>query len=417
LLIREVDGVCRNSCENKLAPILKNQRAFQWALIFLVFWFILLCAIHLFYKRPLWNDEECVFMSIQSFTPQQFFSDSLQSLQVFPRLYLFLIQKIAKPFDHNLFILRLPSFVCMIAAFFLWLRLARYELKDNLLYLIFVGSWIASGSLLYYSAELKQYSMDVLAGALSLLFLYHQQQWEQCQTGRWRYGLVLAFLPSLGLFSYPTFLFALLPLWNLILSSRKNLIFVRYLCLYTVALGFFMSISYFSDMRLRPTEVLDKGFGDYMISFASVGEFFKTWGEGTNNLFSRWFVEFPRYFRSIARLFVTFGFIYMFYGFFNSIKKDRFFLKSIDTISFILFVQLFILGALRLYPFTVPRTSLFFCPVVLYLTIKGIGFLQDRHKHAYWIFMGLYIIFLVFLMVAQSRMAFIGKLSFSPSIF
>ena len=69
----------------------------------------------------------------------------------------------------------------------------------------------------------------------------------------------------------------------------------------------------------------------------------------------------------------------MFYGFFSNPKKHRRALCSIEGIALILYLELFLLGALGKYPFTVPPTSLFFCPIVLMMSIKGIDNLKKLH--------------------------------------
>ncbi len=126
-----------------------------WAVFAVSIWYVILCAAHLFSGRPLWNDEECVFRSIQTFGAYQMFHEPLRSLQVFPRVYLFLIQAFSRLFDFSLVSLRFFSFIAMLAAFFVWQKIARRELAGKLSYLTFVVSWCASAVLIYYSAELK----------------------------------------------------------------------------------------------------------------------------------------------------------------------------------------------------------------------------------------------------------------------
>ena len=169
-------------------------------------------------------------------------------------------------------------------------------------------------------------------------------------------------------------------------------------------------------MRLRSTTVVTTGYSDYFMSFASFGEFFRTLGEGVNNLFSRWFVEYPKYFKSLTRIFTGFALIYMFTGYFKNRKKEDYFLYSIETAAFVLFLGMFFLGCLRKYPFTVPRTSLFYAPIVLYMTARGIDLAARVHPYFYRFILGLYFVFLGFLIVMQSCLAFRGRLSFYPTL-
>ncbi len=376
-------------------------------------WYALLCLMHYFAQRPLWNDEECILISLKSFSVAQIFSQPLAALQVFPRLYLFLIQQIAKPFDFHLLALRLLSLVCMLGGFILWLRIARCALTDRLQYLTFVLSWPASAVLLYYSAELKQYSMDVLVAAVFILFLYHQEKLFE-KKSIWPQVFIVAAIPALLLFSYVSIFFLLLPLYNSLILAKNNKKAIALSACYAASLLVFVFLSYQYDVRLRPEAILTREWRDYFVSVKSLPEFFQTLGEGTNNLFSRWFVERPKVLKKIGLFFISFGFFYLFRGFFKNIKSCGWRLTSLETISFVIFVELFILGVLKKYPFTVPRTSLFFCPIALLLAIKGIASLKNWNISFYRVIQSAYVIFLVFLIAALSRIVFVGELTFRP---
>lgn len=395
--------------------MLKQQdKTFSPVIFCIVAWYIFLCLLHLFGQRPLWNDEEVVFQSIKQYSVQQIFGEPLKVSQVFPRVYFLIVQQFSKAFDFSLWSLRLPSFICMIAGFLLWLKIARYSFKDRWQYLAFVLSWPASGMLLYYSAELKQYSMDVLVAAIFILFLCHQKNLHQ-QKSR-RYMSILLCLPALGMFSYPGFLCAALPLYNLILYSLKDKSSIKYLGGYLFSLAVFFALSYFFDMRWRQADLYAGIFADHFINFTSIGSFITSLGEGVNNLFSRWFVERPKFFKPLGRIFTGFGLIYLFYGFFKNRKKEGGLLHSLELIAPALFAVMFFVGCLQKYPFSVPRTSLFFAPVVLYLTARGIGLASVVHHFFYRFILGLYFIFLGFLIVMQSILAFWGRLSFFPTL-
>ncbi|MBI5415297.1 MAG: hypothetical protein HZA29_00625 [Candidatus Omnitrophica bacterium] len=382
----------------------------------LIGWYVLLCLAHYFNQRPLWNDEQCVFDSVRSFSPQDFFTKPLLRLQVFPRAYLSLIQKLSQTFAFHLLSLRFLPFVAMITAFFIWARVASRQSRDRFEHFIFILSWTASVPLIYYSAELKQYSMDVLAGAVFLSFLYGQKTWLTAKTVSSRQWITLMLLPLWGLFSYTAFLFMIFPFINLVLMVRQNRSY-RLPCLaYSFMVLAVVLFSYLFDIRLRPFTAVTEGFGDYFISFQSAGEFFKTFGEGTMNLFSRWFAEQPRLIRKIAIFFITFGLIRLFSAFFGNIKKEKGYFFSIHTVALVLFLELFILGALKKYPFTVPRTALFYCPVVLFLTAQGINDIRRLNKHACRIVNGLYVIFLVSVNIAITRLIFSGDLGAIPRL-
>lgn len=388
----------------------------RWPLVMfiVVAWYVTLATTHYFNQRPMWNDEACVFESIEHFKPHQMFTATLRALQVFPRVYLFLIQQFSGLFDFHLLSLRFFSFVAMLTAFWLWLKLARPLLKTDSAYWTYLFSWTAAVPLVYYAAELKPYSMDVLAGAIFMTFLYHEDALRARDVRT--YQLVLAALPALGLFSYPAFLFATIILYNLIVATLKDKLRRTDLVIYAVSMAIFILISYAIDMRLRPIGAVTEGFGDYFISFQSPGEFFKTLGEGINNLFSRWFGEKPKTVKKIAIVFTLFGFFNMFYAFFSNIKKEGHRVRSPKTAAFALFLGLVALGMLKKYPFTVPRTSLFFCPFVLLLTIDAITGLKKLNKYVFTFAHVLYIAFLAGVTFGIASNVFSGDLGAVPVI-
>lgn len=386
----------------------------RWPLVMfvLVTWYVALAAAHYFNQRPLWNDEACVFESIQYFNPRQMFTSPLRAVQVFPRVYLSLIQQFSGLFDFHLLSLRFFPFIAMLAAFWLWLKLARPALKTDPAYWTYIFSWAASVPLVYYAAELKPYSLDVLTGAVFMTFLYHEDNLRRRDDRK--YKLILAALPALGLFSYPAFLFAMILLYNLGVSSLKDRSCRRHLGIFGISLAVFILLSYAVDIRLRPVAAVTEGFGDYFISFQSVGEFFKTLGEGTNNLFSRWFGEKPKTVKMIARFFILFGFFNMFYAFFSNIKKEGYRVQSLKTAAFALFLGLVALGMIKKYPFTVPRTSLFFCPFALFLTIEAITGLKKFNKYIFSLVHGLYVVFLIAVTFGIASNVFSGDLGAAP---
>src|SRR3990167_8679902 len=94
-------------------------------------WCLLLMTVHYFNQRPLWNDEAYVLTSLSKFSPARIFSEPLNDMQQFPRLYLLLIQTIAGHCHFSLLSLRFLPFVFMILAFLLWIRIADRTLSKN----------------------------------------------------------------------------------------------------------------------------------------------------------------------------------------------------------------------------------------------------------------------------------------------
>lgn len=393
-------------------------------ILFLCCWYLILCTVHYTRQRELWLDEHSVYKSVAFYQPHQFFTEKLDADQIFPRPYLFLINRISEPFDFNLLSLRFLSFAAMISAFLIWLRIARDELKDQLQYLTFVLSWCGSALLIYYSAELKQYSMDVLAGALFLWFVYNQERLAK-QENKTPYLVCLISLPLLGLLSYPAFMFLIFPLYNLFQDmyrdkGKKPWQWIG-LAGYGVAVLIALAVVYFFDLRINQADTNTQNFQSYSISFKSAGDFFETWGEGTKNLFSRWFADRPRIFRQIAVFFGAFGLIRMVSAFVRAVwNKGQLViprrLASIDLIGFILYAELFTLSALGKYPFSVPRTALFFCPVILVMMIKGMTDLEYVNKYFYRVVHALYLLFLTVVSVGIASVVLTRDFSFSPLI-
>lgn len=381
----------------------------------LAVWYVSVCVAHYTYQRPLWNDELAVYDSIRDFKPHQFFSQPLQTTQVFPRVYLFLIQCFAGLFNDSLLSLRFFAFVAMLAAFALWQNIARRELKTPAEQLTFMLCWVASVPLIYYSAELKQYSMDVLLAGVCVWFLGHQHSIRS--SSQTRYVLALTLLPIAVFFSYPAYFFLPLIFWNLWLEGRDDPSRRRHIAIYLLSLGVCVTLSYLLDIRHRPVKDVTAGFSDYFIQMDSIGHFFQSLGEGVNNLFSRWFVELPKVFRRVGRMFMLFGLVYMFAGFAAGIKGSRWRLNSVPTIALAVFGGIALAGVLQKYPFGVPRTALFLCPMILILTIKGIASTRHLNRYVYYVVHGAFVGYLAVVAVGIFGVVFNGPLIAIPEIF
>lgn len=378
-------------------------------------WYVFLCAMHYLSQRPLWLDEFNVFLSVRDFLPHQFFTEKLAGGQIFPKLYLFLVQRVAEPFDYNLLALRFCSFLAMLTAFAVWLNIIRYEFKDRLAYLTYVLSWAGSSLLIYYSAELKPYSMDVLAAGCCVLFLYHQQ--KLFETRPKIFVLLLVAMPLWGLVSYPAFLFFVFPLYFLLTLPAKSRFGWTCVCGYILSMFAVAACVYYFDIRVTRADTSTQGFSDHIVSFVSAGEFFKTWGEGTTDLFGRFFVDNPKIFRKIAMPFCVLGLLNMFYLFFKNFASSGFKLHSLRTVALVLYAQLFVLGALQKYPFSVPRTSLFFCPIVLFLIVDAIQSLRAVNRPVYLVVQGAYLVFLIVVSFGLGQVVMSGNMGIMPRIY
>jgi len=316
----------------------KLDTIFSVAILCAIAWYATNCFGHYMAQRPLWNDESCVFQSVEAFSAKEMFSQPLQALQVFPRTYLFVIQSFAKQFDYHLLALRFFPFVFMMGSFVMWLKIAAKEFDTKWEYLTFILTLSASAVMTYYSAELKQYSMDVFTASVFIWYLYNQENSVKAKNKGEGTSPLLYVLPFFAFFSYITYFFLIFPLYNLFLHNRRGQCKFKPLIIYSCICAVVVILSYTFDMRLKPTDVLLREWRDYFIQFDTVGEFFKTLGEGTNNLFSRWLVERPKILKKISLTFMSFGFIYMIAAYYINIKKDGYILKSLHTLAFVIWM-------------------------------------------------------------------------------
>ncbi|MCA9408729.1 MAG: hypothetical protein KC733_08565, partial [Candidatus Omnitrophica bacterium] len=254
----------------------------------------------------------------------------------------------------------------------------------------------------YYAAELKQYSMDTFVAAIFLLFLYHFETLEK-KNKRIFMGAIIG-LPFLCFFSYPGFLMDLIVLYNfVVLVFQKNVEYKKYLVFFGAVLAGVMVLSYFIDMRLRPIAVVTKGFGDYFIYFDNWRNFFKSFGDALTNLFTRWFVIHPKIFKKIAIFFMVFAVYQIVYSFVVHFKQEKFIFRKLSTLALAMFVGILMLGALKKYPL-IPRTNLFFCPVILLMAIKGMYQLKRIHSYLFYLVYGSYICYLGVISIGLARL-------------
>lgn len=378
----------------------------------IMWWYVLLCLAHWLGQRPLWLDEFNVFLSVRDFAPQEFFTQKLLGGQIFPKLYLFLVQGVAEPFGLQVLSLRFLSFAAMMSAFYLWMKIMRQEFRDPFSYLLYALSWAGSALLVYYAAELKPYSMDVLVSAIFITFIYRAAELRQKQPRL--YLLVLALLPLLSWLSYPAFLFLGFPLYNLLREKDKGGFWKKSLFLYSVSLLMALVSLYLLDLRYAPS-TKTQGF-DNAISFASVGDFFESWWDGTTNLFCRFWAERPRLLKHIAMPFGILGFGYMFYSFFKNFAQDQYRFISLRTIPLVIYLELFFLGVLKKYPFSVNRTVLFFCPIVLFLVVEFLQTLRQINRYGGMAAQVIYAAFLSTITYGLARDVFSGYLGPVPAI-
>jgi len=336
--------------------------------------FIFLCFFHYFSQRPLWEDERYILNNIRNLSFRQLFGP-LQQSQAFPRVYLAGIKLFSKVFNHNVLSLRFFPFLSGLGAFFIWRKVYQESFNSRWLSLLALFSLSSSYYFSYYAAELKQYSLDLLVVGLFCLYLTYQRKAISLELKK-TFVVTTLLLPFTLFISYAGFLVFWMVIYNFLLSLRENRKIV-YLMLGYIVISVLVAISVnFIDLRHNLTSQGLIGYWkDYFICTDSVYCFFKSFTEGLRKLSTWWFGNIDFLKRS-ASFVIPFFVISLFVYGSRSLKDKAFRFWTIESIGFIIFMELVILGMLKKYPFTGERITLFFAPFVFYFIIKGINSLK-----------------------------------------
>ncbi len=342
----------------------------QWKTIQLVITcaFVTLCALHLASQRPLWLDENYVLRNIESLGYAELFGP-LKPAQSFPRVYLVAVKWMASHFENHVIALRLLSFVFMVGAYFVWRHLYSRHCEGEpgeLTLLLF--SWLASYWMVYYAAELKPYSMDVLsAGLFAAFFLKQREYTAQPPSAGLYWGALL--IPFLLFFSYTAIFFFWIVCFNFLqLSLRNRKLIPVFIISSAVSLACFV-LFYWTDVRHSITVAGVNYWESYFLCTDSAGCFFETFGEGIKRYTVFWWSDIKEVRRGAVLLIPVFLYGLVRFGA-AGLKGDRLRVFSLDGLAAVLFLQFIALGLLHKYPFTGQRITLFFAPVVFYLIVK-----------------------------------------------
>ncbi|MBM3255751.1 MAG: hypothetical protein FJZ08_05565 [Candidatus Omnitrophica bacterium] len=261
----------------------------------------------------------------------------------------------------------------MFLAFWAWLK----AYKNNLLA---VFSFSVSYWLVYYAAELKPYSMDLLVVGIFCLLLGYKR------------GLIF-FLPLLLFFSYAAIFVFWIPAYNLFMLWRKDKSTLPSLITYIlVSMAAFIS-AYSIDWRFGLSQsCLFDYWRDYFICSDSPYCFIKSFTEGLRNMVA-WPFGNNRLSLRLASVFIPFFLLGIFLSFRSFLKEAKSGIKTLESFGAIIFIELFILGLFKKYPFTGERVTLFFMPVVFFMIVKGIE-LFKRYKTLYFSLLTVYTLFL-----------------------
>lgn len=331
--------------------------------------FIGLCLLHYFSSRPLWLDESFILKNIQALDYQKL-QGPLQYSQAFPRTYLIAIKALAQNFDYSPFALRLLPLFSIIAAFFIWGGLFKRNLDIKWLFFLSLFAFSVSYYISYYSAELKPYSMDVLAVGVFCTYIIFQKNISHTKPSL-KIIIATILLPLAILFSYGSLFVFWIVIYNYFFIVKANRKYLPLALIYTVLCGLCLYFVYMSDLRFSFKESgLSVYWQDYFVCTDSVYCFFKSFGEGTRKLVVWWFGTLP-VFRKVASFFIPFFFISLFTWGSKSLLRNRGRIIDIAAVGLIVFIQLLILGSLQKYPFTGERVTLFFAPFVFFMIAKS----------------------------------------------
>lgn len=165
-----------------------------------------------FTDASFWLDEAFVASSLRLPSLETLFS-RLDYGQQFPRLYLMCIAGVREAFGFQTHSLRLLPFLCFLAATLLWARLlAMRSTRSNTLNVLSGLLLLGATFWLEQSAQLKQYTFDVLLGLLP--FWASDGFWEAgLRNGKKKLGLIGFGLLCAGSFTYPLCLVARVSGW------------------------------------------------------------------------------------------------------------------------------------------------------------------------------------------------------------
>jgi hypothetical protein len=150
---------------------------------------------------------------------------------------------------------------------------------------------------------------------------------------------------------------------------------------------------YYTDIRhTLSAQAIFSYWNDYFISTDSFPSFIKSFSEGVRKLTAMWFGKGKVYMR-LGSVLIPFFIISMLIRGIKSLKQGKSMICEIDSLGLVIFLELIALGALKKYPFTGGRITLFFAPFVFYFIMKGIGYLRT-YKALYIISNAYYIMFL-----------------------
>lgn len=337
--------------------------------------FIGLALAHYFSAREFWLDENLIYVNIKNRTYTQLYAP-LDESQAFPRIYLCAIKWLGSLFNDHVLAIRFLPLMWMIMAAVIWTRIWK---KLNVLACPLLSSlaFMCSYSTVYYAAEFKQYSMDVFCVALitSIVFWIFKNDDREVSWVDWCIAICIPWTVfisygALFVFWMPAFQYAVMSRWR---KRWRPLAIISLIS--AVAAGV---VSYMTDVRfaLQLPSLIDY-WSSYYIDTSSVKGFLSTVTEGFRRLTAFWY-GYGKLPMRLASVFIPFfGYALFRFGF-SDWRKAGWRITTIETMGLLLFIELFVFGLLRIFPFTGERVSLFYAPFVFWLTVRGLWALPQK---------------------------------------
>lgn len=364
-------------------------KIYKFVILLGVVWFILLCFLHYFSLRELWLDEKSVYDNLKNLSFRQVFGP-LKHCQAFPRVYLALIKFISQQFSFHILSLRFLPLICMLLSFFMWFKIYRDRLSLRFNFLLVLFSFASSYQLVYYAAELKQYSMDVLVVGSFCLYLHYQQKFKD-KKPTLNFVIFTTILPFFIFLSYAGLFVFWIVIVNFLLNIRKNKDIISLATVYILLSAACLFLAYRIDMRYSLSEnCLFDYWRDYFLSTDSIYHFLKSFGEGLQRLVF-WPFGNELIVKRIGSLFIPFFISALFMPGLDNKNSG---IYTVEALGLIIFLELFLLGILNKYPFTGERITLFFAPFVFFMIVKGISLLK-KYRPLYVFFSIFYFAFLI----------------------
>lgn len=313
--------------------------------------------------RSLWTDEIMLSMNILDKSFSELLG-TLDHLQVAPIGFLWFQKASVLVLGNSEYSLRLLPFVAGVISIFLFIKAARYIVSPNAVPIALV-LFVTSGTLIYYSSEVKQYSLDVMITLLLLTASFHiidsgQKFWQLLLFGLLGSLLVWFSSPAVIVLGAIGITWTLTSLFEKEWSKSICLIFVFSICIISIAANYILhnneniitqrQLDYWNNawMPLLPTS-----FGDLYWFWQTAEKYFR----------------YPAGFSSNTHLIIL---VFLAGLFCIYLANKRFFLISVIVISFLL-----ILSGLHIYPFHA-RTVLFTLPFAYFFVAEGVELIRHR---------------------------------------